>query len=238
MLQIQTPPSCSDPEGAPRVIALTRENLPSPRHCLHPRRVLSSGTGKPIRVPCGRPRCSRECRDKWAKKLASCLCRSFLELPPTHEVRITVYGMITDQELSQANGSFFRRLRYRLGTEGSECEYLAVNEWSEGHRHMHILVRTCFALTSPMIRALWAKTLPSLPFTHHCAGVRNPAAIARYVVKHVKDDSKKELAPRSFKGRVYSYSRGFFTETLADLWKEQVAEWYPARKRSSERIDT
>ena len=149
---------------------------------------------------------------------------------------MTVFGMISDRDLSLAVSRFLRRLRYRLGTLG--CEYLLVNEWSDGHRHMHILIRTGFALTSAMIRELWAKSLPGMPFTHHCGPVRNPAAIANYVVKHLRDDSKKELAPRSFKGRIYSYSKGFFSKKVAALWDEQLREWDSARERSSARIDT
>jgi hypothetical protein len=91
-------------------------------------------------------------------------------------------------------------------------------------------VRADTDLPSALIRELWARTLPGQHFTHHCAPVRNPVAIARYVVKHLKDDSKKELPPRSFRGRLFSYSRGFFTSSVAALWHEQLRVWYPASR--------
>jgi hypothetical protein len=158
--------------------------------------------------------------------MAACLIRSFWELAPTHHVRLTAYGMISDRELTLAHGRFLSRLKYRLRALGSTIQYLLVNEWSDGQRHVHILVRTDFDLTSGIIRDLWAKSLPGVQFTHHCAPVRSPTAIARYVVKNLKDDAKKELPPRSFRGRIFTYSRGFFTKPVAALWKEQLREWY------------
>jgi hypothetical protein len=160
------------------------------------------------------------------------LCRSFQELPPTHELRVTVHGVIDDRALSGAIGRFLSRLRYRIRKAGAEFEYFAVNEWSDGHRHTHFLVRSDFNVTSALIGELWAKTLPRLPFTHHCAAVRSPAAVAKYVVKHLKDDSKKELPPQHFSGRIYRNSQGFFTKPVAELWKELCREWYPARQPS------
>jgi hypothetical protein len=90
-----------------------------------------------------------------------------------------------------------------------------------------VLVRAVADLTRQMVRSLWQKTLPGLPFTCHCEVVRSPAAIARYIVKHLKDDSKKQLAPQTFEGRIYTYSRSFLTRPVAALWKEQLREWYP-----------
>jgi len=118
---------------------------------------------------------------------------------------------------------------YAGSSLGSGCEYLVVNEWSEGHRHTHILLRTGFGLTPALIREVWAKTHP-LPFTHHCAPVRNPVGIANYIAKNLKDHAKKELAPKSFKGRLFNYSKGFFTKRVADLWKEQILDWNAGRQ--------
>jgi hypothetical protein len=142
---------------------------------------------------------------------------------------LTIFAVIGDQDLSQANGRFLSRLRYLLKKLGSGFAYFLINEWSEGHRHIHILVRVKADLTRHMIRELWAKTLPGVPFTYHCAPVRSPAAIAKYVVKDLRDCSKKELAPGTFRGRLYTYSRNFFTKPVAALWKEQLREWYSMR---------
>jgi hypothetical protein len=142
---------------------------------------------------------------------------------------VTVLAIIDDRDFSLAVGRFMRRLRYALGKLQSSLEYLVMNEWSEGLRHVHILVRVLIDLTRETVRWLWAKTLPGPRFTCHCDPVRIPAAIARYIVKDLKDNSKKELAPQTFNGRIYTYSRGFFTKSVATLWKEQVQEWYSAR---------
>jgi hypothetical protein len=93
---------------------------------------------------------------------------------------------------------------------------------------MHILVRTSFNLTTSLVGELWKKTLPAVAFSHHCAQVRSPPAIARYITKHLRDDSKKELAPRSFRGRLFNSSRGFLTKNVAALWKELRREWFEA----------
>jgi hypothetical protein len=142
---------------------------------------------------------------------------------------VTVFGAISDREFTLAIGRFLRRLRYRLRRLGSGFEYFAMNEWSEGHRHVHIVVRAGADVTPAMIRALWEKTLPGVPFTHHCAPVRQPIGLANYLVKNLKDCSKKELPPGSFRGRIYTYSRHFFTKPVATIWEEQRKEWYPAR---------
>lgn len=215
-------------ESAPYLIALTRKNLSPCRHCQRPRLTFPARAGNPIKVACGRLRCSHECRDKWAKKTAACLRLSFRKLPPTHEIRVTVLAVIGDQRLSLAYGRFLLRLKYRLGKIGSRWAYFLMNEWSDGHRHVHILVWVDVDITKQMIRELWAKTLPGVRFTCHCEPVRSPAAIARYVVKHIKDHSKKELPPGTFEGRIFTYSRHFFTKPVAELWKEQIREWFSA----------
>jgi hypothetical protein len=102
-----------------------------------------------------------------------------------------------------------------------------MNEWSEGHRHMHFLVRTSAYLTQQVVRELWKETLPAFPFTCHADLVRNPGGMARYIAKDIRDDRKKELVPPGFRGRVYTNSRRFFTKEVSALWAEQVREWYP-----------
>jgi hypothetical protein len=137
-----------------------------------------------------------------------------------------MFGVISDQALTKAVRRFLLRLRYQLGKLGSGCQYFVMNEWSDGHRHVHILVRAEADVTPAMLRRLWRKTLPGLPFTHHCGPVRSPVAMSNYLVKHLKDSSKKELPPQSFQGRIYTYSTAFFTKQIATLWKEQRQDWY------------
>jgi hypothetical protein len=141
---------------------------------------------------------------------------------------VTVFGVISDRDLSLAIGRFLRRLKYRLKKPGSGCDYFVVNEWSEWHRHTHLLLRVDVELRREQIRALWAKTLPGVPFSCHCAPVNSPGAIANYVVKNLTDGSKKEVPPTTFPGRIYTYSRSFFTRPVAALWKQILQEWYPS----------
>src|SRR5262249_32491924 len=122
--------------------------------CVRPRPVLDWGTGKGKLIPCGRPRCSRECRDVWARRMAAALRRSFWELRPPHFVRVTVQGPMESGELTKAVAKFLRRLRWR------GCEYLAVNEWREGRRHHHVLVRSEGELTAAAVAELWKASCP------------------------------------------------------------------------------
>src|SRR5262249_34506621 len=140
--QIQGHATLSPPHTAPYVITLTRKTPPPASHyCQRPRRTVHAQTRQPVWVPCGRARCSHECRNRWARKMAACLRTSFRDRPPTHEIRITVQAAILDRELSHALGRFLGRLRYRLRNGGASFAYFQMNEWSEGHRHTHILLR-------------------------------------------------------------------------------------------------
>jgi hypothetical protein len=99
----------------------------------------------------------------------------------------TVFGVISDPDLSAAISRFLRRLRYWLRKHGSGCAYFLMNEWSDGHRHTHFLLRIDTELTRQTVRVLWEKTLPGVLFTCHCGPVRSPAAMSKYIVKHLKD---------------------------------------------------
>ena len=115
------------------------------KQCQRPRPAMDWNTGRRRLIPCGRPRCSWECRNLWAKKMAAALRRSFESLPPTHFVRVTMLDPIKPRNLSLCLGKFLRRLRRR------DCEYFALNEWHEGRRHHHILVRTDGKLSSAVV---------------------------------------------------------------------------------------
>ena len=117
---------------------------------------------------------------------------------------------------------FLKRLRYRVA-----CEYLVVNEWNGGHRHVHLLIRADGEITAELVSELWAKVIPGPRSirSSYCGPVENPIGAARYIVKCVRDEGKKEVAPRSYQGRVMTCSRGFLSQSMDALWREQVREW-------------
>jgi hypothetical protein len=151
--------------------------------------------------------------------MSAALRRSFAALPPTHFVRVTVLGRIMPQELTRCVRGFLRRLRWR------GCEYLAVSEWSEGQRHHHILVRTEGELTAAVVAELWKASCPGARVTSYCRQVRSAEATARYIVKDVKDGSKKEIPPEEFGGRLFSSSKHFLTAPLNVITRAVVEEW-------------
>jgi hypothetical protein len=155
----------------------------------------------------------------WARRMSAALRRSFGALPPTHFVRVTVLDRMSPKELTACVGRFLRRLRRR------GCEYFALNEWSEGRRHHHILVRTAAELTPAVVAGLWCDSCRGGRVTSYCRRVTSPEATARYVVKDLRDGSKKEVPPAEFGGRLFSYSKGFLAEPLKVLMRAVVEEW-------------
>jgi hypothetical protein len=160
--------------------------------------------------------------------MSAALRRSFAVLPPTHFVRVTVLDTIRPKELTRCVRGFLRRLRRR------GCEYFALNEWQEELRHHHVLVRTGGDLTSAAVGELWRASCGGVRVTSYCQGVRSAEAAARYVVKDVRDGSKKEVPPEEFGGRLFSYSKGFLAQPLKALMGAVVGEWR-ARARSGRR---
>jgi hypothetical protein len=158
--------------------------------------------------------------------------RSFKELPPTHMIRLTSFALLSDSELTKRVRWFLDRLRYRV-----PCEYLLVNEWSDGHRHMHILVRAAGEITPELVSELWHNVLggPKSLGTSYCRPIRNPGGAARYIVKHVNDAAKKEVAPKTYSGRVMTYSKGFLSKSMQSLWREQLQDWNLRRTVSRQR---
>jgi hypothetical protein len=158
--------------------------------------------------------------------------RSFKELPPTHMIRLTSFALLSDSELTKRVRWFLDRLRYRV-----PCEYLLVNEWSDGHRHTHILVRSGGEITPELVSELWAKLIPGPKAIRstYCRPIRNPAGAARYIVKHVNDAAKKEVAPKTYSGRVMTYSKGFLSKSMQSLWREQLQDWNLRRTVSRQR---
>jgi hypothetical protein len=132
---------------------------------------------------------------------------------------VTVLDAMKAQELTRCVGRFVRRLRRR------GCEYLAVNEWREGRRHHHVLVRSDRELMGAAVAELWHASCPGVRVTSYCRPVRSAEASARYVVKDLRDGSKKEVPPEEFGGRLFSYSKRFLSQPLKALLREVVDEW-------------
>jgi hypothetical protein len=75
--------------------------------CVRRRPVRDWGTGVIRLIPCGRPRCSLECRDLWARRMSAALRSSFRALPPTHFVTLTVREPMRADELTRCAGGSF-----------------------------------------------------------------------------------------------------------------------------------
>lgn len=150
--------------------------------------------------------------------MSACVCRSALEAPPTHEARISVSGPVDDKQLTAAHSRFLRKLR------GRGCEYLAVNEWKQGKRHLHILIRAAAEITAKEVGQWWQASLPpGARASSHCAPLRNVMGFIRYIFKDMRGGG--ELPSSTFKGKIYTSSRRFLVRKLGVLWKEVRDQW-------------
>jgi hypothetical protein len=147
---------------------------------------------------------------------------AFKDVPPTHELRLTIIGVVSIRRLSRALSAFLRRLKRCL-----RFAYFRVIEFHLGQPHAHLLVRTDGELTEGQVRVLWRGAVPGRCADAHCAPIRDTARIARYVVKAIRDEHKKELPPEEFRGRLISYSRDFLPRSVRLLQAELVAKWFP-----------
>jgi hypothetical protein len=160
--------------------------------------------------------------------MSAALRRSFAVLPPTHFLTLAVRDPMGAKELTGCVGRFLRRLRWR------GCEYLALNEWREGRRHHHVLVRAEGELKSALVAELWRASCGGARVRSYCEPVRGVEAAGRYVLKDVKDGRKKEVPPADFGGKLFSYSKHFLAEPMQVLLRAVVEEW---RVRAQKRPD-
>jgi hypothetical protein len=66
--------------------------------------------------------------------------------------------------------------------------------------------------------------------------VRSAEASARYVVKDLRDGSKKEVPPEEFGGRLFSCSKRFLSQPLKALLRAVVDDWRVKAGASTERV--
>lgn len=63
--------------------------------------------------------------------------------------------------------------------------------------------------------------------------VKNVVGASNYIFKHMKNPEKKaELTPETFKGKMYTVSKGFLTKPFQDLWEEIRTESEPPTSRA------
>jgi hypothetical protein len=190
------------------------------------RRCIRLPDGRRSFVPCGRPKCSQECRKRWARKQSACLLESHKHLPPTHEMRLSVLVDVPDVELTKSVRRFTRRLGYRLKQDGYKFAYLIVNEWARlsSHRHVHMTVRTDADLDLGTVREMWRKSTPGRPASCHMAPIETVIGWTRYTVKDQRNDYP--LVPDNFCGRIVLMSRNYLARPMPDIWRELRAKWY------------
>ena len=187
--------------------------------------MVKSKKGKPFRAICESAACSQECHLKWARRVAAALSLSWKKKPPHLFLRLTAKGL-TDPETTAAEKKFLRAIK-RWG-----CEYVCFREWLKPGkgRHLHIAVslHPGVKLSKLRVRKLWQHCVPKesrIPI--YSANVENLVGLAKYLPKAVKRHHC--LPPRWFGGRVFFRSRGALLAPVAELWQEQIKQWYPTQ---------
>jgi hypothetical protein len=163
---------------------------------------------------CGRPRCCRACRDQFAWRQCLCLRASFRILPPDFFCTFRSRSLTDGSSFSGAVRKLFRTLERLAG-----IKWYRIYEWRHGRIHGHALLR------GRLTRRVLCLARESSRLWVSCKRVRSVAKVTPYIVKHTKRlDRKAELAPRSFRGRLHSASRGFLVRPFVALWREVKAE--------------
>lgn len=189
--------------------------------CRHPRPVPDGRTGKSKMKACGRPKCSRQCRDLWAWKHALCAARSFQVLPPSHFLVLRPKSSVPESAFATAISAAMRKLGRR---RGERLMYFRIFEWSRGRIHAHLLIRTHSPLAGQEVRSVFGSTRSS-GYAVTCQPVRKcAAALARYVFKDMMKE-KAELPPPDFRGKLFAASHGFFTMPIPQLWGAVKVGW-------------
>ena len=107
---------------------------------------------------------------------------------------------------------------FRL-VQGAAVEWIRVLEFRMGNAHAHALLR------GRVTRRLLRRARRSSGLRVSAQRVRNVMGVAAYFWKHTgRTDRKAELAPATFRGRLYSCSRGFLSAPCAELWKAVKTE--------------
>ena len=126
---------------------------------------------------------------------------------------------MTNEAFSEAAPKFLQALRYRC--PGQIFEYLKVNEWRRAVQYAHVLLRVRGRISRRAVRE--AKRVAGV----RCSvkPVKNVVGVANYLFKHTKRPERKaELTPATFRGRMYSVTKGFLTMPFKDLWREARLE--------------
>jgi hypothetical protein len=100
-----------------------------------------------------------------------------------------------------------------------------VNEWHQGDRHHHILLRAPEDSISAAVPGLSWASCRGARVTAYCRPVRTVEGAARYIVKDLRDSLKKEVPPADFCGRLFSYSKRFLAQPLKAIMRAMVEEW-------------
>lgn len=191
---------------------------PRPVGCLHPYPVRTQGNVTVWRR-CGRPKCSRGCRDLWAWKRVSAVKVSVQRLPPTHFLTLRPGPTVPHNSSGKCCTKFWRAARRR--GRCPELEYLAVREWKGGVQHAHALIRVPRGISTRALRRIVRDSGAAAGVRVSCKRVRTHHGAVNYLCKHTRRREKKaELPPRSFRGKIYVASRGFLTASVDELWRE------------------
>jgi hypothetical protein len=208
--------SSSSPQELSPAVQVPPPPVLSPRLlsnvCTHPFHRMDHFAGHSKRMICGRWRCSIECAKRYMSILRSRLHLTLRTHPAQIALRLTVSSAVASRVVSALFSTFFRILRAKV-----KCEYFAINEWASGHRHLHGMIRSDEEISRELVAKIWSSVLDNNVGSQHSDRIRDQVRYAKYVTKMMV------VPPPQFKGKLHSYSRGFFTDAITQRMKEKRA---------------
>lgn len=152
--------------------------------------------------------------------MAKCVRRSVLVQPPTHFLTLRPGPLVTaSKAFARGRVKFLNALKRRLPNK--RLEYLVVNEWRNGVPHAHALIRVGGSMPRRKMRRAVREAKGVAGLRVSVRPIRNVMGAANYIFKHTRRPERKaELTPQSFRGRMFTASKGFLTKPFDELWRE------------------
>jgi hypothetical protein len=212
-------------------------------------------TGERSEINCKSWRCPRH-RVKWGRKWGSIINWQLEKTPCNLLVNLTTAEMVDHTVIEAAMRYFMRRWRCRFG----RTEYVKCCEYNcrKTQPHFHLLLICPRLLVADMpadwppdkswpepvwelICEMWGKALefasPGSKYTEvtwcQPPKVDKGKASAFYAIGYITGKNKDEEPDSTWHGRKLTYSKGFFQQTTAEIWRQLLEKWFgppePAR---------
>lgn len=189
--------------------------------------LVDKNSGRWSEINCRSWRCPKH-RNSWRQKWYTVVKRELENYPIDRLITLTCASKATPQELCLARQLLARDLRTYIGP----FEYFSVLEFTSKTRlpHLHILARSVY-IDAWELSALWERATISAgikrSYIVYIEKPRSQEGSAFYALSYALAGVEKgQDIPADWGGRKVSYSKGFFHKTVAEYWRDALAEYF------------